>query len=86
MTAARSAPCADVLARLSAYLDGEADEATCAAIEAHCRTCDACAGAIDGLRRTTGLCHEAGARPLPEAVKDRARAAIARLLASPPPE
>jgi len=70
-----------VLERLAAYLDGEADADTCASIEAHCRSCSACADVVDGLRRTTGLCREVGAQPLPEEVRVRARAAVTRLLA-----
>lgn len=73
--------CTAVLEQLAAYLDGEADADTCASIEAHCRTCPACADVVEGLRRTTGLCREVGARPVPDAVRARARAAVARLLA-----
>lgn len=81
MSTTPTGPCASVLAQLAAYLDGEADAATCAAIEDHCRTCPACADVVDGLRRTTGLCRQVGAKPLPPEVRARARAAVARLLA-----
>ena len=72
--------CAAVLAGISAYLDGDLEAAECAMIEAHAVTCTACAPVIDGLRRTVGLCRDAGAVALPEAVRQRARASIQRVL------
>jgi anti-sigma factor RsiW len=77
---AAAGDCAAVLKRISAYLDGELERAECAAIEAHCATCPRCAPVIDGLRRTVGLCREARGVPLPDAVRQRARASIRRLL------
>jgi hypothetical protein len=35
---------------------------------------------VRDLERTVGLCHEAAQRPLPPAVRRRARAQVARLL------
>ena len=72
--------CAAILASISAYLDGDLDAAACANIEAHAVTCASCAPTIEGLRRTIGLCHDAGAVPLPDAVRRRARASIQQLL------
>jgi anti-sigma factor RsiW len=72
--------CAAVLASISAYLDGDLDAAACASIEAHAVTCATCAPTIEGLRRTIGLCHDAGAVPLPDVVRQRARASIQQLL------
>ena len=74
--------CGAMLAGISAYLDGELDAAACQAIERHCRDCARCAGLVEGLRETIGLCREAGTAPLPEAVQQRAKASIERLLAS----
>ena len=80
MKAATNPECRALLASISAYLDGDLAATECAAIERHCRGCPACAAVIDGLRRTIGLCRDAAAAPLPEAVRQRARASIERLL------
>lgn len=80
MTEPAPGDCAVILASISAYLDGDLDAAGCANIEAHAVTCATCAPTIEGLRRTIGLCHDAGAVPLPEAVRQRARASIQQLL------
>jgi len=73
--------CAEILAHISAYLDGELDATECDAIERHCRECDSCTSVVAGLRRTVGLCREAGSAPLPEAVRNRARESMKKLLA-----
>jgi anti-sigma factor RsiW len=77
--------CRTTLTSISAYLDGELDALGCQAIERHCRECAACATLVEGLRETIGLCREAGSTPLPEPVRQRARASIERLLASEKP-
>ena len=73
--------CREMLEQISAYLDGELGAAECHVIEAHCRQCPQCHTIVDELRRTIGLCREAGAAPLPESVRNRARASVRRLLA-----
>ena len=78
----RNADCAALLERVSAYLDQELDDATCRAIDDHCQRCADCARVIEGLRATIGLCRATGERPLPPAVRAKARAQIERLLAS----
>lgn len=83
MTTERSAACAAVRARISAYLDGEIGAARCAEIDRHCRACPQCASIVEGLRRTIGLCREAGKAPLPAPVRTRARQSVRRLLANP---
>ena len=72
--------CAAILANISAFLEGELDQTQCAAIEAHCAECQRCAPVVEGLRQTIGLCRDAGAAPLPDAVRARARDAVTRLL------
>lgn len=74
--------CGAMLAAISAYLDGDLGAAECQAIERHCQDCSRCAALVQGLRETIGLCREAGRTPLPEPVRQRARASIERLLAS----
>ncbi len=75
-----SEDCAAILANISAFLDGELAASDCAAIEAHCAGCRRCAPVVEGLRRTMGLCRSAGAVPLPDTVRQRARDSIRRLL------
>jgi anti-sigma factor RsiW len=74
------AACPETLTRISAYLDQELDSETCSRIEAHCRVCAPCARLVEGLQAAVGLCQAAGARPLPPALKAKARANIERLL------
>jgi anti-sigma factor RsiW len=72
--------CAAVLGGISAYLDGELDDAGCDAIESHCRTCESCGAIVEGLRDTIGLCRHAADAPVPDAVRQKARASIDALL------
>lgn len=80
MSEAAAGDCAAILGNISAFLDGELDATACAAIEAHCARCARCAPAVEGLRRTIGLCRDAADAPLPEPVRARARDAVRRLL------
>jgi len=80
-----SRACGAMLAGISAYLDGDLDATACQAIERHCGDCPRCAALVEGLRETIGLCREAGRTPLPEPVRQRAKASIERLLASEKP-
>lgn len=80
MTEPMNAACQAMLAAISAYLDGDLDQTECGEIERHCASCARCAEVIATLRQTVGLCRNAAAVPLPEAVRARARASIRRLL------
>ena len=73
-------PCKDVLANISSYLDGELNTTACDAIERHCVACPSCAALVNGLRETVGLCRQAATTPLPDAVRQRARESVRRLL------
>jgi anti-sigma factor RsiW len=72
--------CKAILANISGYLDGELDTTACDAIERHCQQCPSCASLVSGLRETVGLCRQAASVPLPEAVRQRARDSVRRLL------
>lgn len=72
--------CREILASISAYLDGDLDATACAAIDQHCETCQRCAVLVSSLRATVGLCQQAAAAPLPEDVRRRAQESIRRLL------
>lgn len=80
MTTALHVECRRVLASVSAYLDGDLDATACESIEEHCRQCASCANVIAGLRETVGLCRQAGSAPVPEAIRQRARERVRRLL------
>lgn len=78
MTALNS--CREVLANISAYLDGELDMTACDEIERHCHGCPECAAVVKGLRETVGLCRQAASAPLPDAVRRRALDSVRQLL------
>lgn len=80
MTSGTPGSCADVLAQIQGYVDGELDAVECSAIERHCDGCPSCAIVVRGLRDTIGLCREVGRAPLPPGVSARARAQVKRLL------
>lgn len=77
---AQPTTCKEVLANISGYLDGELDTTACDAIERHCMACPSCARLVSGLRETVGLCRQAAAVPLPDAVRQKARESVRRLL------
>lgn len=80
MTTSTNAGCLEILGRISAYLDGDLGTTACGAIERHCEDCPQCAEVVKGLRETVGLCRQAAAVPLPEAVRERARESVRGLL------
>jgi anti-sigma factor RsiW len=80
MTTPHVPACRETLQNISAYLDGELDATACEVIEQHSRGCTGCAALVEGLRRTSGLCRQAGQVDLPEDVRQRARASVQRLL------
>jgi anti-sigma factor RsiW len=86
MTDSSRPECARLLSSISAYLDGELEAVECEAIDRHTALCPRCAGLVEGLRRTIGLCRGAASSGLPEAVRARARESVRRLLDGDPPE
>jgi anti-sigma factor RsiW len=86
MTTSHVPACRETLQNIAAYLDGELDASACDAIERHSRGCPGCAALIDGLRETAGMCRRAGQAELPEAVRQRAKAAVRALLDRALPE
>jgi anti-sigma factor RsiW len=79
MTESATVDCQTILSGIAAYFDGELDTTACDAIEQHCQTCPRCAALVTGLRETVGLCRQAASVPLPDAVRQRARASVQRL-------
>ena len=84
MTHTPSRECRQTLAAISAYLDGDLDATSCQAIEQHCQACTHCDAVVTSLRDTVGLCRQAGSQPLPDAVRQRARESVRRLLDDDP--
>jgi anti-sigma factor RsiW len=80
MTESSTPECRSILEGISAYLDGELDATACEVIEQHCQQCPRCAALVKGLRDTVGLCRQVGSAPLPDSVRQRARASVRRLL------
>ena len=81
MTTPHTPACQEMLHDISAYLDDELDATMCDAIERHARGCASCAAVLDGLRTTVGLCRQAAGMTMPDALRERARAAVRQLLA-----
>lgn len=73
--------CEELLAQISAYLDGDLNAATCERIEHHARTCAQCEQVIADFRATTGICRTAADTPLPDAVRAKAQERVRALLA-----
>lgn len=76
--------CEDLLAQISAYLDGDLNAATCERIEQHAQTCPECARVIADFRATTGICRKAAEAPLPDAVRAKAQERVRELLVRGP--
>ena len=82
MRAKQTDKCGKLLERLSSYVDGDLAPAERRAILAHLRRCPCCQRLATGLSHTADICREAGHARLPPAVRARARARVAELLAS----
>ena len=80
MTQANEMACDQLLSQMSSYLDGDLPELTCAAIEQHAASCPTCGAVIAEFRAATGLCRSAANAPLPEDVRERAKARVRELL------
>jgi predicted anti-sigma-YlaC factor YlaD len=64
--------CHSLLASLSEYIDGDADQFTCTEIERHLEGCENCRIVVDSLRKTVYLYQTAsGPAETPQEVKER---------------
>jgi len=68
--------CQQLLADLSAYVEGEASTAVCATLEQHLAHCENCRVVVDTLRKTISLYQQLPQPDLPSGARDRL---IARL-------
>ena len=57
--------CLEMFEKLSEYIDGELDHATCAEIQKHAEDCVACFSCLETLKRTVALRNNAGDKPEP---------------------
>jgi predicted anti-sigma-YlaC factor YlaD len=65
------AECRALLGDLSAYLDGEAEQALCEAIERHMAECEDCRVVVDTLAKTVNLYRKRGRTVMPGEAKLR---------------
>jgi len=68
--------CSKLLEELSDYLDREAREDLCRAIEEHLKSCHDCRIVVDKTRKTILLYQSDQAQPVPAAVTARLQAAL----------
>ena len=57
--------CREMFEKLSEYIDGELDHATCAEIEKHANNCVACFSCMETLKRTVAICKNIKDQPIP---------------------
>ena len=68
--------CLEMFEKLSEYIDGELDHATCAKIQKHAEDCVACFTCLETLKRTVALCNNVGDRPIPQNLSERLKEII----------
>lgn len=57
--------CLEMFEKLSEFIDGELDHATCAKIQKHAEDCVACFSCLETLKRTVALCNNVADKPIP---------------------
>lgn len=65
--------CRALFEKMSEYLDGELDEATCDEIEAHLRECPECAKCYESLKKTVAFCKKFPREKVPKDARKRLR-------------
>lgn len=68
--------CEAMFEKLSEYIDGELDRASCREIESHIEACAACKSCLATLKTTVHLCGSIVANPVPEALSQKLRTAL----------
>lgn len=72
--------CIEMFEKLSEYIDGELDQATCQELERHAETCIPCKICLMTLKRTVKLCKGAeGEVPVPETLSHKMKALIKQI-------
>ena len=71
--------CLEMFEKLSEYIDGELDHATCAKIKEHSENCAACFACLETLKRTVALCNNVEDTPIPPDLSEKLKAIIENL-------
>ena len=77
--------CLEMFEKLSEYIDGELDHATCAKIKAHAENCVACFSCLETLKRTVALCNKTEEKPIPPELSRKLKDIIKNLSKQPAP-
>ena len=68
--------CLEMFEKLSEFIDGELDQATCAEIQKHAEDCVACFSCLETLKRTVALCKTVGDKPIPHNLSEKLKEVI----------
>ena len=71
--------CLEMFEKLSEYIDGELDHATCAEIQKHAEDCVACFSCLETLKRTVALCKNVKDQPIPSHLSEKLKEIIANI-------
>ena len=71
--------CLELFEKLSEYIDGELDHATCAEIQKHAKDCVACFSCLETLKRTVALCKNVKDQQVPSDVSEKLKQFIESL-------
>jgi len=71
--------CLEMFEKLSEYIDGELDHATCAEIQKHAEDCVACFSCLETLKRTVALCKNVKEQPIPSHLSEKLKEIIANI-------
>jgi len=71
--------CLEMFEKLSEYIDGELDHATCAEIQKHAADCVACFSCLETLKRTVALCKTVSDKPIPQNLSAKLKEIIENL-------
>ena len=71
--------CLEMFEKLSEYIDGELDHATCAEIQKHAEDCVACFSCLETLKRTVALCKNVKEQPIPSNLSEKLKEIIANI-------
>ena len=71
--------CLEMFEKLSEYIDGELDHATCEEIEKHANNCVACLSCMETLKKTVALCKNAQEQPVPREFSRKLKEIIGNL-------
>jgi len=71
--------CLEMFEKLSEYIDGELDHATCAEIQKHAEDCVACFSCLETLKRTVALCKNVKEQPIPSNLSAKLKEIIANI-------